>query len=175
MAPSLSKTPTATNVAIYTLGALLGFIHVFIAVIALTPLISSDYYRELELNYNAFAKVLLSFYSFGVSYDTVGRYFRILFSSLQAVFGVALLENGYYSGTFGKFGNYGLIALDVVVLAFQYRVGISYERLAPTIVFLILLAARAIIVEQSQKRVRPGVKTRNAGKTKSSPKKNKNE
>jgi hypothetical protein len=174
MTPS-PKVPTATNVAIYTLGALLGFIHVFVAVIALTPLISSDYNREIELNYNAYAKVLLSFYNFGVGYDTVGRYFRLLFATLQALFGVALLENGFFSGTSGKVGNYGLIALDVVVLAFQYRVGISYERLAPTIVFLILLGARAIIVEQSQKRVRPGVKTRNAGKTKSSPKKSKNE
>jgi hypothetical protein len=175
MTPSPKTTPTATNVAIYTLGALLGFIHVFIAVVALTPLVSSDYYRELELNYNAFAKVVLGFYNFGVGYDTVGRYFRILFSVLQAVFGAVLFENGHFSGSFGKVGNYGLMVLDVVVLAFQYKVGISYERLAPTIVFLILLGARAVIVEQSQKRVKPGVKTRNAGKTKSSPKKNKNE
>lgn len=175
MAPPSPKTPFPLTVAIYAIGALFGALHVFIAFVALTPYISNDYHRELELHYNAFAKVLLGFYNFGVGYDIVGRYFRILFSVFQAAFGLALLENGHFGGSFAKVGNYGLIVLDVVVLALQYKVGIAYERLAPTIVFLIFLVARVIVIEQSQKKVRPGVKTRNAGKTKSSPKKNKNE
>ena len=169
-----TKSPRATTIAIYSLGFLLGFLHLFLAAVSLTPLISADYHRETKLNYNAFAKSLLKLYQFS-DHVTVAFYLRLLIASAQAVFGALLIENGHF-GSFGKIGNYGLIVVDVILFLFQLSVGTPYERLAPTIVFAILLVSRLIIVEQSTKKVRPGVKTRNAGRQKTStPKRGKNE
>lgn len=169
-----TKSPKATTIAIHSLSFLLGALHVFLAIVALTPMISADYHRETKLNYSAFAKSLLRLYQFS-DHVTVAYYLRILISSAQFVFAGLLLESGTFV-SYDKFGNFGLIGVDLIVLLFQLSVSTSYERLAPTIVFLILLVSRLVIVEQGTKRVRPGVKTRNAGKPKTStPKKNKNE
>lgn len=169
-----TKTPRATTIAIYSLGFLLGFLHVFLAAVALTPMINQSYHRDITINYSAFAQSLLKLYQFSDRL-TVAFYLRILISSAQAIFGTLLVENGHF-GQCGKIGNFGLIVVDLIFLTFQLSVGTAYERLAPTIVFTILLVSRLIIVEQSTKRVRAGVKTRNAGKPKSStPKRNKND
>lgn len=171
---TLTKSPKATTITIYSLGILLGLLHIFLGVVALTPLVNQDYHREIKINYSAFAKSLLNFYDFG-DRASVALYLRSILSAAQIGFGTLLLENGYF-GQFGRVGNYGLLVLDSILLCFQLSVGTSYERIAPTIVFSILLVARLIIVEQSSKKVRSGVKTRNAGKPKTStPKKNKNE
>ena len=155
MTPS-PKTPekTATNIAIQALGALLGFIHVFIGLVALIPLINRDYHREIEITYYAFAKELLGFYNFEVDYITVGEYFRLIVSAYQIALGVGQLENGHFSGSYDNVANYGLFALDSVILAFQNKVGTSYVRLALTIVCLILLGGRAILIGQSKKKKR---------------------
>lgn len=170
----LAKAPRATTIAVYSLGFLIGLIHVFLAAVALTPMINQDYHREVKINYSAFAKSLLNIYDFS-DRATVALYLRLFLSSAQAIFGALLIENNHF-GKFGNIGNYGLLLLDTIFLCLQLSVGTSYERIAPTIVFSILLVARLIIVEQSARKTRPGVKTRNAGKQKSStPKKNKNE
>lgn len=139
----------------------------------MTPMINQSYHRDITINYSAFAQSLLKMYQFS-DRQTVAFYLRVLVSSAQAVFGAMLFENGHF-GRFGKIGNFGLIVVDMVFFVFQLSVGTAYERIAPTIVFTILLVARLIIVEQNSKRARPGVKTRNAGKPKSSPKKGKSD
>lgn len=171
---TLTKSPKATTIAIHSLSVLLGGLHLFLALVALTPLISADYHRETKLNFSAFSKSILRLYQFS-DHVTVAYYLRIMLSTLQLVFAGLLLECGTFL-SYDRIGNFGLISIDLIVLLFQLSVGTSYERLAPTIVFLILLVARLVIIEQGSKKVRPGVKTRNAGKPKSStPKKNKNE
>lgn len=171
---TLAKYPRATTITIYSLGVFLGLIHIFLGAVALTPLINQDYHREIKINYNAFAKSLSNVYEFA-DRATIALFLRLFISSLQATFGALLLENGHF-GIFGKIGNYGLLIIDQIFLAFQLSVGSTYERIAPTIVFTVLLVTRLLIVEQSSKKARVGVKTRNAGKPKSStPKKNKNE
>lgn len=163
---TLTKPPRATTIAIYSLGLLLGFLQVFLAAVALTPLINLAYHRDISNNYSAFALSLLRLYRFG-DRKTVAFYLRIILSSVQAIFGILLIENGHF-GKSGKIGNYGLLFADLIFLSLQLNAGVAYERLAPTIVFIILLVARLIIVEQSNKRVRPGVQTRNGGKPKPS-------
>lgn len=169
-----AKSQKATTITIYSLGFLLGSLHIFLGAVALTPLISKDYHREIKINYSAFAKSLLNLYEF-TDRLTLAFYLRFVISSAQAILGALLIENGHF-GSYGKIGNYGLLILDSIILCFQLVVGSAYERIAPTVVFSILLVARLVISEQSSKRTRPGVKTRNAGKPKTStPKKNKNE
>lgn len=171
---TMAKSTKATTIAIYSLGFLLGSLHLFLAAVALTPMINQSYHRDITINYSAFAQSLLKLYQFS-DRSTVAFYLRILLSSAQAIFGACLIENGHF-GQFGKIGNTGLIVVDLIFLIFQLSVGTAYERLAPTIVFTILLVARYIIVEQSARRMRPGVKTRNAGKQKTStPRKGKND
>ena len=115
-------------------------------------MINHDYHRETKINYSAFAKSLLSLYDF-TDRATAAFYLRILLSSGQALFGALLLENGHF-GSFGKYGNYGLLIVDAILLCFKLSVGTSYERLAPTIVFAILLISRLVIVEQSAKKLK---------------------
>lgn len=170
----LAKSPKATTIAIYSLGFLLGLLHVIIGLVSITPMINQDYHREIKINYSAFAKSLLNIYEFS-DRQSLALYLRLVISSAQVVFGTLLMENGHFS-QLGKLGNHGLVVLDTIFFLFQLSVGTSYERIAPTIVFSILLVARLIIIEQGNRKVRPGVKTRNAGKPKTStPKKNKNE
>ena len=141
---------------IYSQGALLGIIHVFRGLIGLTPLIDSNFYRELELSYNAFAKALLGFHDFGLDYEGLGKYFRVQLCLFQLAFGAGIFENGHFSGFFGDFVNYGLLFFDVMVLAIQYMGGISYKYLVSTMICLILLVARAIIIEYNKELFRPG-------------------
>lgn len=171
---TLAKYPRATTITIYSLGIFLGLLHVFFGVMALTPMFSQDYHREMKINFNAYARGLTFLHSF-IDKATLAYYMRLVMANLQTVFGAMLMENNHF-GLFGKSGNFGLIVLDIMLLFNQIMAGVSYERIAPTIVFTVLLIGRLIIIEQSTKRSKVGVKTRNAGKTKSStPKKNKNE
>lgn len=163
-----------TTITIYSLGVFLGLLHVFFGLVALSPAISQDYNREMKINYNAFAKSLSFLHDF-VDKATLAHSLRLIIPVLQLVFGAALIENGHFSH-FPKAGNYGLVVLDVLYLLLQFSVGSSYERIAPTIVFTLLLLTRAYFVVVTQKKTKVGVKTRNAGKPKTStPKKNKHD
>lgn len=171
---TLAKYPRATQVAIYSLGFFLGALHIFLGSVALTPLISQDYHREMKINFNAYAKSLSFLHQF-VDKASLALFLRYALAASQTVFGLMLVENGHF-GVFGRLGNFGLLVVDFLLLALQLSVGTAYERLAPTLVFNVLLVTRLLIIEQSSKRTRVGVKTRNAGKPKTStPKKNKNE
>lgn len=171
---TVSKYPKPSTIVIYSLGVFLGLLHIFFGVIALTPSVSLDYHREVKINYNAFAKSL-SFLHEYVDKASLALQLRYIISFSQLIFGALLVENGHF-GVFGKIGNYALIVLDLIYLFFQFSVGSSYERIAPMIVFTVLLLTRLVFVEQNSKKVKVGVKTRNAGKPKTStPKKNKNE
>lgn len=149
---TLAKSPRATTIAIYSLGFLLGSLHIFLGAVALTPMINHDYHREIKINYSAFAKTLLSIYDFS-DRASVAFYLRILLSSAQAFFGALLVENGHFVN-FDKYGNYGLLVVDAIFLCLQLSVGTSYERLAPTIVFAILLISRLVIVEQGARKAK---------------------
>lgn len=170
---TLAKYPRATTITIYSLGAFLGLIHVFLGFQALSPMISADYHREMKINFNNYAKSLTFIHSF-IDRATLAYYMRLIVANLQMALGAMLVENNHF-GVFGKIGNLGLIVLNFFLFFNQLNVGISYERIAPTIVFTVLLAARLLIIEQSTKKTKVGVKTRNAGKKTSTPKKNKNE
>lgn len=168
--------PKATVVTIYSLGIFLGLLHIFFGVVSLTPSLNQDYHREMRANYHAFAKNLSFLHKF-VDTLSLALYLRYLVAGLESVFGALLLENGHFlKGDLSKIANIGLIIVDLVFVFFQFSVGSAYERIAPTIVFTLLLVTRLLIVEQSTKKVKVTVKTRNAGKPKTStPKKNKNE
>lgn len=171
---TLAKYPRATSIAIYSLGFFLGAMHIFLGSVALTPMISQDYHREMKINFNAYSKSLSFLHSY-VDRASLALFLRYAIAASQTIFGLMLAENGHF-GVFGRMGNFGLLVVDLVLLCFQISVGTGYERLAPTLVFTVLLVARLLIVEQSSKRARVGVKTRNAGKPKTStPKKSKNE
>lgn len=171
---TLAKYPRATTFAIYSLGIFLGLIHLAHGLFALTSFLSQDYHRDTRVFYNAIAKTLVFAHAF-VDRVTLALYLRYFIGGLQAIFGLMLIENGYF-GSFGRIGNYGLILVDLLLVASQLTVGHPFERIAPMIVFTVLLATRLLIVAQGSKKVKPGVKTRNAGKPKTStPKKNKNE
>lgn len=171
---TLAKYPKATVITIYSLGIFLGLLHIFLGVMALTPVFSSDYHREMKINFNNYSKSLAFLHSY-IDRATLAYYMRLAVASLQTIFGAILIENNHF-GFSGKIGNFGLIFLNIFLLFNQLNIGISYERLAPTIVFSVLLVARLLIIDQSSKKAKVGVRTRNAGKPKTStPKKNKNE
>jgi len=171
---SFSKYPSATTLTIFSLGLFLGILHIFLGLISLSPLISHDYHREMKINYNAFAKSLTFIAQF-VDKTNLAQCLRYLISISQVLFGLCLLDTGYLHPV-GKIGNYALVFVDHFFLFLQLSVGSSYERIAPTIVFALLLITRLIIIEQSAKKTKAGVKTRNAGKHRvATPKKNKNE
>ena len=174
MASTLTKYPKATLITIYSLGVLLGCLHLFFGVSSITPMINANYYNAMRLHYNSFSKSLTFLHEF-IDMVSLSFYLRHFMSSLNISFGALLIENGHF-GSYGKIGNYGLILVDLVYLFLQLNVGTPYERVAPTIVFTVLLITRLLIVEQSAKKAKVGVKTRNAGKPKTStPKKNRNE
>lgn len=171
---TLAKYPKATTITIYSLGIFLGLLHVLFGVIALSPMINQDYHREMKINYNAFSKNLSFLHSF-VDRAQLAVFLRYFLAASQIIFGALLAENGHF-GLPAKVGNYGLVAIDIVFLLFQLLAKSSLERIAPTVVFSVLLVTRLLIIEQSSKRTKVGVKTRSTGKPKSStPKKNKNE
>lgn len=171
---SITTKYNATIITIYSLGVVLGLLHVFFGLVSLSPVFSQDYHREMKINYNAFSKSLSFLHEF-VDKASLAYYLRLAFSISDLIFGAALIENGHFTHH-SKFGNYGVVVLDVLYLLLQISVGSSYERIAPTIVFTVLLLTRLYFVVASQKKTKVGVKTRNAGKPKTStPKKNKNE
>lgn len=137
-------------------------------------MISQDYHREMKINFNAYAKILSFVHQF-IDRILLAQVLRYLFSVAHLVFGTFLAGCGKF-GQADKVSNYALVGLNIVVIVFKVLVGTPLDRLAPTIVFTVLLIARALIVDQSSKKPRVGAKTRNAGKPKTStPKKNKNE
>lgn len=169
---TFAKYPRATTITIYSLGVFLGLLHIFLGLIALTPSINNDYHREMKINYNTFSKSLVFLHNF-IDRASLATYLRVLISYIQIIFGAALIENGHF-GRFGKIGNIGLISTNVVFLILQLLAGSQFDRLAPTVVFTVLLVTRLLIVEQSSKKLKVGMKTRGPSRTKS-PKKNKNE
>lgn len=148
----LAKSPRAVPIAIYSLGLLVGSLSVFLGAVALTPMISADYHREVKINYSAYAKSLLSVVEI-TDRANMAFYLRILMSTAQTIFGACLMENGHFIQV-DKHGNYGLLVLNAITLCLQLSVGAAYERIAPTIVFAILLITRMVIVEQSTRKVK---------------------
>lgn len=171
---TFAKYPRATTVTIYSLGIFLGLLHVFFGAVAIAPTLSADYHRELKICFNTYAKNLTFLHSI-IDKVSLAYYMRMLVGAIQIMFGSMLMENNHFN-LFGKMGNFGLLAADLFILFNQLFSGVAYERLAPTIVFSVLLVGRLVILEQSAKKAKVGVRTRNSGKVKSStPKKNKNE
>lgn len=171
---STTSKYNATIITIYSLGVFLGLLHVFFGLVSISPALSQDYHREMKINFNAFAKSLSFLHEF-VDRASLAYYLRLAVSASEIIFGLSLIENGHFTHHL-KLGNYGLVVIDILYLLLQISVGSSYERIAPTIVFTVLLLTRLYFVVASQKKTKVGVKTRNAGKPKTStPKKNKNE
>lgn len=171
---TLAKYPRATTVTIYSLGLFLGILHLYLGTMAITPTFSQDYHRELKISFNSYAKGLTFLHSL-IDKASLGFYMRLVVGASQVLFGSMLIENNHF-GLFGKVGNFGLIAANIFLIFNQLFIGVSYERLAPTFVFTVLLIGRLVIIEQSAKKSKVVRSTRNSGKPKSStPKKNKNE
>lgn len=167
--------PKATVITIYLLGIFFGLLHLYFGIVSLTPSVHHDYHREMRANYHAFAKSVPFVHKF-VDQQSLALYLRYLSSILQIVFGALLVENGHFFKDFHKIGNLGLIVVDLVFLLLQFNSGSALERIAPSIFSTLFLVTRLLIVEQSTKKTKVTVKTRNAGKPKTStPKKNKNE
>lgn len=143
--------------------------------ITFAPQIAPDYYRELKIHFNAFAKGLTILHGL-VEKVTLATYIRYLIASLQTVFGLMMMENGYFGKKFHLIGNIGLGFLNMLVFGLQIYSGFTIEKVGPTLIFLILLVGRFVLVEQSTKKPKVGMKTRNEGKPKTStPKKNKHD
>lgn len=173
---TIAKYPRATLLTIYSLGIFLGLLHIFFGIVSLSPMISPEYHREMKISFNAYSKSLSFLHQF-VDQVTLALYLRYCISGLQLLFGTLVLEN-YYFGKLSHIANYGLICVDLNLLFLQICVKTSFERIAPTVVFLVLLVARLIIFEQgaSKRTGKGGAQSRNAAKPKTStPKKNKNE
>lgn len=170
----VSKIPPPATIAIYALGIMVGLCQVTIGIISLAPQISSDYYRESKIHYNAFAKNLTLLHDF-IEKATLALYLRYLFAAAQTICGFLLVENGYFGGKYHLFGSYGLVIVNTLVLGLQTLAGFAFERIGPTLVFLVLIVTRHILIEQGSKKPKPGMKTRSDSRQKSSPKKNKHD
>lgn len=164
----------AISLSILALAAILGVIHAFIGTVALTPVVSADYHRELKLTFNAFAKSLTFLHSY-IDKGKLGLLLRYILSVCQISTGIILAANNVLPPFIAILGNYGLLIVNLIFLVLQFNVGATIDRIAPTLVFCVLLVARLVLIEQSSKKVKP-VKAKQSKSIKAStPKKNKAE
>lgn len=169
----LANHPKFAAITSYSLGVLLGVVNIAFGTIALTPLPSQYLHREVQVDYNDFAESYTFLHEY-VEPVSLALYLRNFFSICQIGFGALILENGHF-GHFDEFGNKGLLASEALYFVHQLRIRSSYARMAPSVISMILLSGRLFINSQRSKRNKLGPKTRNVGKIKFTPKKNKNE
>lgn len=136
----------------------LGLFFIFVGLTKVTPRINQELHRELKREFVKYAKVIPFSKAYNIKLHS--KHLRQFVGGVEISCGVALafLPLRRMKQT----ANLLLLILMLYSLYTHYAVGDRFERLAPSLVFLFLLACRLVVDYQIQLRLRrslnhPGV------------------
>lgn len=139
------------SIVLLTLSLFLGTFFIFIGSLKVTQLIHREMHREIRRNFIQYARV------FPLSEKTIGfkltpKLYRLAIGYLEIVCGslLVLLPNAW---RLKNVSTGVLIASNLLSLYSHYKLNDKFERLAPSIVFALMLACRLVVYLQVKRRI----------------------
>lgn len=129
------------------LSLLLGFFFVFIGIIKVTPSVNADIYRDMRQEYGRFNKVF-PLYSL-TGWRPLAKNYRLTVGLVEVISGAIMV---LIPGPLKDLANIFLLISMVFQFYTHYSLGDSFERMAPALIFGLLLMCRLIILLQVVKK-----------------------
>ncbi|KAI1303090.1 hypothetical protein HDE_02443 [Halotydeus destructor] len=137
------------SLVLNTLSIFLGLFFVFTGCIKVTPAISKELHKELRRDFVQYAKVFP--YAEAVGYKLSPKYYRLTQGYYEIVTGLLL---ALCPGFMKQVANTLLLMLTLNDLYIHAILKDKFERLAPPIVFSLMLTCRLVIYWQVNRRIK---------------------
>ncbi|CAF0847991.1 unnamed protein product [Brachionus calyciflorus] len=131
------------------LSLLLGFFFIFVGLIKITPKVNADIYKDMQQEFGRYNKVF-PFYKY-TGWRPYAKNFRFAAGLAEVICGAILVV---IPGPLKELAS--LILLGILIGGFytHYALNDSFERMAPSLIFSLLIVCRFIILYQVSKKER---------------------
>ncbi|UXI22408.1 glucose-fructose oxidoreductase domain-containing protein 2 [Sarcoptes scabiei] len=138
------------SIVLTVLSIFLGLFFILMGLLKVSPKISIEIHREFRRNFIRFAKIIPIVSDLG--YRISPKWYRLIFGSIEIVSGLILVLVPFKRLKF--IANILLLGLTILSMINHYRAAHKFDRIAPCIVFALMLACRIIVEYQIEFRDR---------------------
>ncbi|RNA28299.1 transmembrane 35-like [Brachionus plicatilis] len=129
------------------LSLLLGFFFIFVGLIKVTPKVNPDIYKDMQQEFGRFNKVF-PFYKL-TGWRPYAKNFRLFTGWLEVVCGAILVM---IPGPLKELASFLLLIVMVGGFYTHFALNDSFERIAPSLIFSLLIICRFIILYQVKRK-----------------------
>lgn len=139
------------SIVLVTLSLFLGTFFLFIGSLKVTHLIHREMHREIRRNFIQYSKVL-PFYEQLIGSKISAKFYRLFIGYIEIISGSLLivLPNHWQ---LKNLSTVTLLISNLLSLYTHFKLNDKFERLAPSIIFSLMLACRLIVYLQVKKRI----------------------
>lgn len=135
------------SIVLTTLSVFLGLFFIFVGSMKVTPNINRDMHREIRRNFIQYAKVFPGSEILKVTVDP--KLYRLAVGWYEVVCGTILV---LVPGRVKQVSNFALLLLMLGAVYTHAALKDRFERMAPSIVFVLMLVCRLVVFYQVQSR-----------------------
>ena len=141
-------TTAMGSIVLTTLSIFLGLFYVFVGILKVTPVVHHEMHREIRRNFLQYSKVfpLADHMKFKVD----PKYYRLTYGILEILAGTILTLTPWNRIKLGS--NILLIMTTLLTVYTQFQLQDRFERIAPSLVFILMLTCRIIVNYQVKRR-----------------------
>ncbi|KAH9425305.1 DoxX-like [Dermatophagoides pteronyssinus] len=137
------------SIVLTALSIFLGSFFILMGILKLSPIISPEIHRELRRNFIHFAK-LTPIWTTYFGWKIPARYYRIGWGTIESSAGFILIFIPFRR--LKIIANIVLLLLTLFSILNHHSAGHRFDRIAPCIVFTLMLACRLVVEYQVQRR-----------------------
>lgn len=135
------------SIVLTVLSVFLGLFFVFVGVLKVSPAVNREMHREIRKNFVQFAKAFPFASLAGVKVSP--KYYRTAVGWIEIVTGLIL---ALIPGCMKQVANIVLLLVTLLALYTHLMVETKFERIAPSIVFTLMLVCRLVVYYQIKRR-----------------------
>lgn len=132
-----------TKIVLKSLSVLLGAFFIFLGVLKITPKISRELHKDLRSEYAKYAKVFPLIKTLDVKLPS--KWYRRTVGAVEIGAGTIMGAFATRSRAVSNGANYILLLLKVLNVYSHWAINDDFERIAPSLVFLLLLTCRLVV------------------------------
>jgi len=132
-----------TKIVLKTLSVLLGAFFIFLGILKITPKISKDLHKDLRTEYAKYAKVFPLVKTLELKLPS--KWYRRTVGAVEIGAGTLMGAFATRSRTVSNGANIILLLLKVLNVYSHWAINDEFERIAPSLVFLLLLTCRLVV------------------------------
>ena len=131
------------SIVLTTLSVFLGLIFIFVSSLKLTSSINRDMHREIRRNFVQYSKVFPLSASLG--FKVSPKIYRLTVGWTELTLGLFMV---LIPGVIKQIANIALLLLTLLALYTHLMINDKFERIAPSIVFTLMLTCRLVVFWQ---------------------------